>query len=128
LASLRYLSTEVDPQNDRGGFDVRALTEVERQCLTETQSLTRDEEGREVLAGLTYEESSLLMAYRRQFTAGKRDQDPLILSMWLELSDRHVLARPTNDLITAGDDPARVASVAQLCGSWCGGNLLAPLP
>ena len=39
----------------QGGFDVRALTEAERQCLTETQSLTRDETGREVLVGLTYE-------------------------------------------------------------------------
>ena len=44
---------------------MHALTEAERQCLTETQSLTRDEAGRDVLVGLTYEESSLLMAYRR---------------------------------------------------------------
>ena len=53
------------------------LTEAERQCLTETQSLTRDEAGRDVLVGLTYEESSLLMVYRRQFATGNRDLDPI---------------------------------------------------
>ena len=68
----------------QGGFDVHALTEAERRCLTETQSLTRDEAGREVLVGLTYEESSLLMAYRRQFATGNRDLDPVKLSIWLE--------------------------------------------
>ena len=109
---------------------MRALTEVERQCLTETQSLTLDEAGRDVLVGLTYEESNLLMVYRRQFATGNRDLDPVKLSIWLELSDRHVLARPTNDLthLRVTDSRASSRSVAQLCGSWCGGNLLAPLP
>jgi hypothetical protein len=94
--------TEVNTQNDREEFDVRALTEAERQCLTETQSLTWDEAGRDVLVGLTYEESTLLMAYRRQFATGKRDQDPVNLSIWLELAERHVLARPrTNNLTHA---------------------------
>ena len=63
LASRRYLLTEVKPQNDREDSTWRS-TEAERQCLTETQSLTRDEAGREVLVGLTYEESNLLMVYR----------------------------------------------------------------
>ena len=67
------------------------LTEAERQCLTETQSLTLDEAGRDVLVGLTYQESSLLMAYRRQLAAGSTDGDPTI---WLELAERHELARP----------------------------------
>jgi len=39
---------------------VPELTEAERQYLTETQSLTLDEAGREVLVGLIYDESSLL--------------------------------------------------------------------
>ena len=34
---------------------MRALTEAERQHLTETQSLTLDEAGRDVLVGLTYQ-------------------------------------------------------------------------
>ena len=70
---------------------MRALTEAERQCLTETQSLTVDEAGRDGLVGLTYEESSLLMAYRRRLVAGSTDEDPTI---WLELAERHEGARP----------------------------------
>jgi hypothetical protein len=69
---------------------VRALTEAERQYLTETRSLTLDEVGREVLVGLTYDESSLLMAYRRRLAAGSTDEDPTI---WLELAERHERAR-----------------------------------
>ena len=110
---------------------MRALTEAERQCLTETQSLTRDETGREVLVGLTYEESNLLMVYRRQFATGNRDLDAVKLSIWLELSDRHALARPRTNNLThprLTDSRASSRSVAQFWGSWCGGNLLAPLP
>ena len=67
------------------------VTETERQYLAETRSLTLDEAGREVLVGLTYEESSLLMAYRRRLAAGSTDEDPTI---WLELAERHDRARP----------------------------------
>jgi len=70
------------------------LTEAERQYLTRTQSLTRDATEREVLVGLTDQESELLMEYRRRFATGKRDQDPEHLAIWLELADRHALARP----------------------------------
>jgi hypothetical protein len=70
------------------------LTEAERQYLTQTQSLTRDEAGREVLVGLTDRESGLLMAYRRQFATGTRDRDPENLEIWLELAQRHEHARP----------------------------------
>ena len=69
------------------------LTEAERQCLTETQSLTRDEAGRDVLVGLTDLESNLLMAYRRWFTAGKIHRDQENLTIWLELAQRHEFAR-----------------------------------
>ena len=79
-------------KNNNGGNPyVRALTEAERQYLTETRSLTLDEVGREVLVGLTYEESSLLMGYRRRLAAGSTDEDPAI---WLELAERHERARP----------------------------------
>jgi hypothetical protein len=70
------------------------LTEAERKYLTQTQSLTRDAKGREVLVGLTDQESDLLMEYRRQFATGQRDRDPESLAVWLELAERHVLARP----------------------------------
>ena len=70
------------------------LTEAERQYLAETQSLTLDEAGRDVLVGLTDLESNLLMAYRRWLPAGNTDQDPENLSIWLDLAERHSLARP----------------------------------
>ena len=73
---------------------MRELTEPERQYLSETQSLTRDEAGRVALVGLTHEESCALMAYRRRLTAGNTDQDPENLTIWLELAERHALARP----------------------------------
>ena len=73
---------------------MRELTDAERQYLTETQSLTLDEAGREVLAGLTYQESSLLMTYRRRLAAGSTDEDPENLAIWLELAERHERARP----------------------------------
>ena len=73
---------------------MRALTEAERQCLTETQSLSLDEAGRDVLVGLTYEESSQLMAYRRRLAAGSTDEDPESLTIWLDLSEQHERARP----------------------------------
>src|SRR5688572_2430687 len=70
------------------------FTEAERQRLTDARSLARDEEGREVLVGLTAQESDLLMAYRRRFTLGNSDGDPENLEIWLELAQRHELARP----------------------------------
>ena len=73
---------------------MRELTHAERQYLTETQSLTWDDAGQEVLAGLTDLESDLLMAYRRRFTSGNSDGDPENLEIWLELAQRHELARP----------------------------------
>jgi hypothetical protein len=70
------------------------FTETERQYLTAAGSLTRDEKGREVLVGLTDEESAKLMAHRRRFSAGNRLPDTATLSSWLELAERHELARP----------------------------------
>ena len=73
---------------------MRELTDAERQYLTETQALTVDEAGRDVLVGLSYQESSLLMAYRRRLAAGSTDQDPENLTIWLDLSEQHERARP----------------------------------
>jgi hypothetical protein len=73
---------------------VRELTDAERQYLTETQALTVDEAGRDVLVGLSYQESGLLMAYRRRLAAGSTDQDPENLTIWLDLSEQHERARP----------------------------------
>jgi hypothetical protein len=91
------LTTESESADRQGGSDVRELTEAERLYLTETHSLTLDEAGREALIGLTHEESCALMAYRRRLTAGNTDQDPDNLTIWLELAERHALARPLFD-------------------------------
>jgi hypothetical protein len=84
---LRYIGT---PAREDGMCD---FTETERPYLTATRSLTRDDEGREVLVGLTDYESSLLMAYRRHFVTGHLDRDAQNLTVWLELVERHELAR-----------------------------------
>lgn len=70
------------------------FTEAERQGLTDTHSLARDKDGRDVLVGLTEQESDVLMAYRRRFTAGNIHRDQENLTIWLELAQRHELARP----------------------------------
>jgi hypothetical protein len=71
------------------------LTEAERRYLTETRSLTRDPEGREVLVGLTDEESGALMAHRRKFSAGNTLPDTATLKRWLGLAEKHEQARPS---------------------------------
>ena len=70
------------------------FTEVERQYLTQTRSLIWDQQGREVLVGLTDEESAALMAHRRRFSAGNTLPDTATLTTWLELAERHEHARP----------------------------------
>ena len=70
------------------------FTETERQYLTATRSLARDDEGREVLVGLTNQESAMLMAFRRRFSADNTLADTATLSSWLELAEKHELARP----------------------------------
>ena len=69
------------------------FTAAELQGLTDTRSLARDKEGRDVLIGLTDQESDLLMAYRRWFTLGNIHRDQENLTIWLELAQRHELAR-----------------------------------
>jgi hypothetical protein len=69
-------------------------TETERLYLTEMRSLTRDEVGREVLVGLSDEESAALMAHRRRFSAENRLPDQAALWIWLELAQKHEYARP----------------------------------
>ena len=69
------------------------FTDAERQYLTETRSLTRDQAGREVLVGLTDEESAALMAHRRRFSAGTTLPDTAALGTWLELAEKHEHAR-----------------------------------
>jgi len=61
-----------------------SLIDEHRAFLTETRALARDEQGREVLAGLTIEETEL---YLRGLGEGGVSEE------WLELSGRHLQAR-----------------------------------
>ena len=70
------------------------FTETERQYLAATRSLTQDDEGREVLVGLTDEESATLMAFRRRCAADNKLPDTATLGSWLDLAEKHELARP----------------------------------
>jgi len=69
------------------------FTEAERLYLTETRSLTWDQQGREVLVGLNDEESAALMGHRRRFSAGNTLPDTAALGFWLELAEKHEQAR-----------------------------------
>ena len=55
---------------------MRELTEAERLYLTETQSLTLDEAGREALIGLTHEESSAADGVSQTVGCGKHRPRP----------------------------------------------------
>ncbi len=59
------------------------LIDEHRAFLTETRALARDEQGRDVLAGLSLEETELYLRELNESGASDR---------WLELDDRHQLA------------------------------------
>lgn len=67
------------------------FTESERAYLTEMHAIVTDEHGREVLAGLTYEETTAFMNHRRKFASGQRDRD--FRGEFLKLHDKHEKAR-----------------------------------
>ena len=67
------------------------FTESERAYLTEMQAIVTDEHGREVLVGLTYEETTAFMSHRRKFVMGPRDHD--FREEFLKLHDKHEKAR-----------------------------------
>lgn len=60
------------------------LIDQHRAFLTEIRALARDDQGREVLAGLNFEETELYL--RELNDSGASDH-------WLELDGRHQIAR-----------------------------------
>jgi hypothetical protein len=67
-----------------------AFTDEERATLTEFRAITRDERGREVLVGLTLEETAFYMAHVKQRrTLPNREAQ----KRYLELDKKHELAR-----------------------------------
>jgi hypothetical protein len=74
------------------------FTDEERIPLVMARALSKDEEGREVLVGLTLDETSFVMERRRRFLAaigtGERDRrDPASRDRFRELSEKHEKAR-----------------------------------
>lgn len=67
------------------------LTEAERYSNEWRMALTEDADGREVLIGLTFDESALYISRKRHFSVGDRDRSTRTL--WLELHEKHERAR-----------------------------------
>ena len=67
------------------------FTDAERMSLTESRALTTDSHGRELLVGLTLDETEVLMNHRRKFWRGDRDRANR--EYCLQLNRKHELAR-----------------------------------
>ena len=67
------------------------FSDAEREYLKEMHALSVDFDGREVLAGLTFEETVLYMAHTRKFAAGIRDRE--YREAYLRLREKHERAR-----------------------------------
>lgn len=67
------------------------FTDGERASLREMSALTTDSNGREVLAGLTADETELVMLHRRDFAKGIRHREQR--ARVLDLVDKHERAR-----------------------------------
>jgi hypothetical protein len=67
------------------------FTDEERMSLTENRALTTDSQGRELLVGLTADETEALMNHRRKVSQGDRDRTNR--KYCLELHHKHELAR-----------------------------------
>jgi len=68
-----------------------ALTDEQRAHLTEMRALTTDEQGREVLVGLTHAETVFYLEYGRRRIAGERSTKDR--ERYLELHEQHERAR-----------------------------------
>ncbi len=69
------------------------FTDAESAYHREMRSLTVDAEGREVLVGLTVEETEFYVTYVRRRASGDRDRNPANKSRFLGLQQIHEWAR-----------------------------------
>lgn len=69
------------------------FSEAERVYLKEMRAISSDSQGREILCGLTREETLFYMAHSRAFVSGNRDRDRDNRDEYLKLHDKHELAR-----------------------------------
>jgi len=69
------------------------FTDAERAWHSEMLGLAVDEEGREVLVGVTMEETEFYVTHIRKRTCGDRDRNPVNRTRFLELHEKHEIAR-----------------------------------
>lgn len=69
------------------------FTAAERSFLEEMRGLAKDEQGQEVLAGLTLEETEFYVTYTRRRAAGERERDPANRERFFALHEKHDLMR-----------------------------------
>ena len=69
------------------------FTDAERAGLAPDRAIEVDTAGREVLTGLTLEETERLMAHRRRFLQGVRERDRGVKLQMNALREKHALAR-----------------------------------
>jgi hypothetical protein len=67
------------------------FTDQERAYQTEMRGIGTDSQGREVLVGLTFEETDFYMHHVRAFAAGHRDREAR--QRYLDLHHKHELLR-----------------------------------
>ena len=67
------------------------FTDDERIFKLQMRGLAKDSEGREVLVGLTLEETAFFMNRSRKFAVGIREHETK--KRWLELAAKHEAAR-----------------------------------
>ena len=86
--SERALRCEPAEPLSRRTPGLEAFTNEERKALTATRSITRDEQGREVLVGLTESETIRYMGYVRRGQVALRKRE-----MHKQLEEKHEYAR-----------------------------------
>jgi hypothetical protein len=69
------------------------FSDQERAWHTEMRGISTDEHGREVLVGLTMEETVFYMSRARNRASGVRNSDPDNRTCFLGLHQKHELAR-----------------------------------
>lgn len=67
------------------------FTEAERVYLTEMRAITKDSQGREILVGLTLDETTVYMDFVRKSRTGEHDCGDA--EVYLRLNEKHERAR-----------------------------------
>lgn len=69
------------------------FSDNERTYLAEMRAISTDENGSEILVGLTVEETAWYMQHSRRFLTEDRDHEPENKKKYLQLHEKHERAR-----------------------------------